>query len=91
MPFGKHDPQFGIDIGFFVFTLPWLQFITGFLTAVVFLAALAALVTHYLYGGIRLQGGGPAAHPGRADAPRRCWRPPSCCCAASTTGSAGTR
>jgi uncharacterized membrane protein (UPF0182 family) len=59
VPFGTTDEQFGTDIGFFVFTLPWLQFLTGFLTAVVFLAAVAALVTHYLYGGIRLQGTGP--------------------------------
>ena len=35
VPFGKDDPQFGIDIGFFVFTLPWLRFLLGFLTAVV--------------------------------------------------------
>ncbi len=58
VPFGTRDEQFGIDIGFFVFTLPWLQFLTGFLTAVVFLSALAAVITHYLYGGIRLQGTG---------------------------------
>ena len=30
-PFGKKDPQFGMDIGFFVFTLPWLRFVLGFL------------------------------------------------------------
>ena len=58
VPFGTKDEQFGIDVGFFVFTLPWLQFLVGFLTAVVFLSALAAVVTHYLYGGIRLQGTG---------------------------------
>jgi uncharacterized membrane protein (UPF0182 family) len=58
VPFGKEDEQFHMDISFFVFTLPWLQFIVGFLTAVVFLAAVAALVTHYLYGGLRLQGAG---------------------------------
>ncbi|NLT54512.1 MAG: UPF0182 family protein [Actinomycetales bacterium] len=57
-PFGVDDPQFGMDVGFFVFTLPWLQFLSGFFTAVVFLAGLAALVTHYLYGGLRLQGVG---------------------------------
>lgn len=56
--FNKDDPQFHMDISFFVFTLPWLQFIVGFLTAVVFLASVAALVTHYLYGGLRLQGAG---------------------------------
>ncbi|MFN0284863.1 MAG: UPF0182 family protein [Kineosporiaceae bacterium] len=59
VPFGTRDEQFSMDIGFFVFTLPWLQFISGFLTAVVFLAGLAAIITHYLYGGIRLQGAGP--------------------------------
>jgi uncharacterized membrane protein (UPF0182 family) len=58
VPFGTKDAQFGIDTGFFVFTLPWLQFLSGFLTAVVFLAGLAAAVTHYLYGGVRLQGPG---------------------------------
>ena len=59
VPFGKSDPQFHMDVGFFVFTLPWLQFLVGFLTAIVFLAGLAAVVTHYLYGGLRLQGQGP--------------------------------
>jgi len=58
VPFNKTDDQFHMDISFFVFTLPWLQFIVGFLTAVVFLAAIGALVTHYLYGGLRLQGAG---------------------------------
>jgi uncharacterized membrane protein (UPF0182 family) len=58
VPFGTKDAQFGLDIGFFVFTMPWLQFLTGFFTAVVFLAGLAAVITHYLYGGLRLQGSG---------------------------------
>ena len=58
VPFHQKDPQFGMDISFFVFTLPWLQFIVGFLTTVVFLSAVGALVTHYLYGGLRLQGAG---------------------------------
>lgn len=56
--FNQKDPQFHLDISFFVFTLPWLQFVVGFLTAVVLLAAISALVTHYLYGGLRLQGAG---------------------------------
>jgi uncharacterized membrane protein (UPF0182 family) len=56
--FHKKDPQFHLDMSFFVFTLPWVQFIVGFLTAVVLLAAITALVTHYLYGGLRLQGAG---------------------------------
>ena len=55
MPFGSKDAQFNLDIGFFVFTLPWLRFIAGFLTMVLVLGALAAAVTHYVYGGLQLQ------------------------------------
>src|SRR5665811_2103100 len=55
VPFGSKDAQFKLDIGFFVFTLPWLRFIVGFLTMVLVLAALAAAATHYVYGGLQLQ------------------------------------
>jgi len=55
VPFGSKDAQFNLDIGFFVFTLPWLRFIVGFLTMVLILGALAAAVTHYVYGGLQLQ------------------------------------
>jgi uncharacterized membrane protein (UPF0182 family) len=57
--FGRDDPQFGLDIGFYVFTLPFVEFLVGFLTAVVVLTGIAALVAHYLYGGLRLTGPGP--------------------------------
>ncbi len=57
--FGQTDTQFGMDISFFVFTLPWLQFLTGLFTMITFLAGGAALVIHYLYGGVRVQGPGP--------------------------------
>ena len=60
---GKTDPQFGIDIGFYLFTLPGLRFVVSFLLAVVILAGIAGLATQYLYGGIRI--GGP-----RSDMPR---------------------
>lgn len=53
--FGSTDAQFGLDLGFFVFTLPWLRFVVGFLFAVTMLCLMAAFATHYLYGGIRLQ------------------------------------
>ena len=55
VPFGSKDAQFNLDIGFFVFTLPWLRFIVGFFTMALVLAALAAAVTHYVYGGLQLQ------------------------------------
>ncbi len=55
-PFNVKDPQFGLDIGFFVFTMPFLRLVLSVLTAAVILSAIAAFVVHYLYGGLRLQG-----------------------------------
>jgi uncharacterized membrane protein (UPF0182 family) len=57
--FGIKDPQFGLDVGFFVFTLPWLRFMVSFLTVVLVLAFVAAAFTHYVYGGLQLPGRGP--------------------------------
>ncbi|MDN5796726.1 MAG: UPF0182 family protein [Intrasporangium sp.] len=54
--FGKNDPEFGLDIGFFVFTLPWVNFVLGFLTMVLVVVIIAAAFTHYLYGGIVVGG-----------------------------------
>ena len=53
--FGKADPYFSKDIGFYVFSLPWLHFLVDFAMTAVFIALLLAAVVHYLYGGIRLQ------------------------------------
>ncbi len=58
-PFGTKDPQFGLDVGFFVFTLPWLDFLVSFVTVVLVLAFIAAAFTHYVYGGLQLPGRGP--------------------------------
>ncbi|WP_212840741.1 UPF0182 family protein [Catellatospora sp. IY07-71] len=57
-PFGQKDPQFGIDVGFYVFKLPFWQYLlnTGFTVTV--LALIGALGVHYLYGGVRLSGPG---------------------------------
>ena len=57
-PYGEVDAEFGIDIGFYLFTLPMLEFLVGFGTAVILLSGLAALLTHYLYGGVRVSGPG---------------------------------
>jgi uncharacterized membrane protein (UPF0182 family) len=56
--FGVQDDQFHLDQGFYVFSLPWLTFLVSFLTAVVVLAGIGGLAAHYLYGGLRLSGGG---------------------------------
>lgn len=55
-PFGTTDPQFGFDVSFFVYELPFLRGIIAYASAVVLIAGLAALATNYLYGGIRISG-----------------------------------
>lgn len=53
--FGSTDPQFNMDLGFFVFSLPFIGLVNGFLISVVLLGGVAGLLTHYLYGGIRVE------------------------------------
>ncbi len=55
-PFGSTDPQFGFDIGFYVFELPFYRSIVGFASAVVLLSILLVIATNYLYGAIRVSG-----------------------------------
>jgi uncharacterized membrane protein (UPF0182 family) len=54
--FGIADPQFGKDLGFYAFDLPFYRLVLGYLFAATFLAFIANLVGHYLFGGIRLAG-----------------------------------
>ncbi len=54
-PFGTKDAQFGLDISFFAFKLPFWQSLIGWAISTVVISILAASVVHYLYGGIRLQ------------------------------------
>ena len=58
--FGVTDPQFGMDLGFYAFDLPFFRLVLSYLFAAVFLAFLANLVTHYIFGGIRLAAGSGA-------------------------------
>ena len=58
--FGVTDPQFGRDLGFYAFDLPFFRLVLSYLFAAVFLAFLANLVTHYVFGGIRLAAGSGA-------------------------------
>lgn len=54
--FGITDPQFGMDLGFYAFDLPFYRLVLSFLFVATFLAFIANLVSHYLFGGIRLSG-----------------------------------
>src|SRR3954462_8639088 len=53
--FGRTDPQFGIDLSFFVFDYPFYRLALGFGFAIVLLALIGSLLTHYIFGGLRLQ------------------------------------
>jgi uncharacterized protein len=54
--FGITDPQFGKDLGFYAFDLPFYQLVLGYLFFVVLVALIANLLSHYIFGGIRLSG-----------------------------------
>jgi len=53
--FGIKDPQFHKDVGFYVFTLPFLRFIFEWGFAALVIVLIVTAVAHYLNGGIRLQ------------------------------------
>jgi len=54
VPFGKSDAYFHKDIGFYVFGYPWYRYLLSFGFTVLVFSSIAAGVTHYLYGAIRL-------------------------------------
>jgi uncharacterized membrane protein (UPF0182 family) len=52
VPFGEADPILGRDIGFYVFSLPFLQFVRGFGQALVILAGLASAGLYLVSGSL---------------------------------------
>ena len=56
-PFGVEDPQFGLDLSFYMFSLPALRFVVSFLMAVAVISGITAVATQYLYGGLRFGAG----------------------------------
>ncbi|WP_107093073.1 UPF0182 family protein [Streptomyces sp. MMG1121] len=61
VPFHQKDPQFHLDVSFYAFDLPWYRFLLGFGFAAAILSLIAAALTHYLYGGLRLTSPGARA------------------------------
>ncbi len=55
--FGIVDPEFGHDIGFFVFDLPFYRMVLNWLFVAVCFAFVLSLATQYLFGGLRLATG----------------------------------
>ena len=64
-PFNMKDAQFGLDLSFFVFTMPFLRMLLNFLFTAVILSIIAATIVHYLYGGFRISSPG-GVHATRA-------------------------
>ena len=54
--FGQVDPQFGIDVGFYVFQVPFYQQVLGFTQLVLFACFAATIAVAYLYGSLRISG-----------------------------------
>jgi uncharacterized membrane protein (UPF0182 family) len=54
-PFGVKDSQFGLDISFFVFKLPFYEALLAWAISTLVLTIIASAAVHYLYSGIRLQ------------------------------------
>lgn len=50
--FGQTDPIFGMDVGFYVFTLPLIDIAIGFAQFVCLVAAVGAIAGHFVYGGV---------------------------------------
>ncbi|RJQ80708.1 UPF0182 family protein [Pseudonocardiaceae bacterium YIM PH 21723] len=66
VPFGVTDPQFNRDIGFYAFRLPFYTSLLSWAFVAIALAFIGALITHYLFGGIRLANrGGQLSVPAR--------------------------
>ncbi len=61
VPFNQKDPQFHLDVSFYAFDLPWYRFLLGFGFAAAILSVIAAALTHYLYGGLRVTSPGARA------------------------------
>ena len=62
-PFPATDPQFHRNVAYFVFTLPFEQFLVHWTLVALFVVLLVTLLSHYLNGGIRLQGSRPRVRP----------------------------
>lgn len=64
--FGVADPQFHKDVSFYAFDLPFYRKLLGWGFVIVVISFIGALITHYLFGGLRLAGrGGQLSAPAR--------------------------
>ena len=62
-PFDATDPQFHRNVAYFVFTLPFQQFVIHWTLVALVMVLLVTTLSHYLNGGIRMQGPRPRVRP----------------------------
>ncbi|MFV0308718.1 MAG: UPF0182 family protein, partial [Desertimonas sp.] len=61
--FGRSDAQFGVDVGFYVFELPFLSFVLDWLFVAVALVLVITILTHILNGGVLFASALPSIRP----------------------------
>jgi uncharacterized protein len=62
-PFHITDPQFHRDVSYYVFVLPFQQFLVHWSLVALVVVLIVTALSHYLNGGIRLQGQRPRVLP----------------------------
>lgn len=63
VPFNVKDPLFHRDVGWFVFKLPFIEFVVSWVFASLVVITVITAVAHYLNGGIRPQARPPRVAP----------------------------
>lgn len=61
--FHRTDPQFGRDLGYFIFKLPFETFVVNWVLVSLIVMLVVTIVFHYLNGGIRAQRVSPRVRP----------------------------
>ncbi|NLD04299.1 MAG: COG1615 family transporter, partial [Synergistaceae bacterium] len=55
-PFGESDPLFGLDVGFYVFTLPFIKYIQSWLQGVLVVTLLGTFTSYFMTRSLSLDG-----------------------------------
>ncbi len=61
--FGVQDPQFGVDVSFYVFELPFITFAVDWLFAALIIVLLLSVAAHLLNGGVLFTSSTPTVQP----------------------------
>ena len=61
--FGERDPQFHVDVGFYVFRVPFLSFAIDWLFAAMIIVLLLTMAAHLLNGGVLFTSSTPTVRP----------------------------